>query len=311
MDAPWPHHFLLVVFTLVWGANFVLAEVALDEMTPIAFSVSRFVMGGAGLIAILYVPDGWLRRGGPPGRGFPRIARRDWPLLIFVAIIGALLAPWFGIEGLALTYAGRAALWLALAPAFSALIGYLARTERMSAGGRIGLLLAGLGTMGMAADGMVGPGYWLGDFLLLAAMVMAVVELHLIRPLAFRYGAARVVALRTFIGGMLYVGVASPSLATQPWLTFSVWTWVAIIAGGFVGVGVGQWVKVRALRAIGATQVVIYGNMVPLATLLIAWLTIGSRWSLLEIGAGLFIVAGALCTQLGAVPVHQKWPIDG
>jgi drug/metabolite transporter (DMT)-like permease len=303
-DAAWPHHALLVLFTLIWGANFVLAEVALEEMTPIAFSVSRFVMGGVGLLAILYVPDGWLRRDYAFERRVRYLGRSDWPRLLLVAVMGATLAPWLGIEGLALTSAGRAALWLALAPAFSAVVGYLIRTERISRGGRLGLLLAALGTFGMAADGLSPErNYWLGDLLLILAMVMVVLELHLIRPLAYRYGAARVVALRTAVGGLFYLLIASPALVVQSWASFSAWTWVAILAGGFVGVGVGQWIKVRALRAVGPTQVVIYGNMVPVATLAIAWATIGAPSSILEIAAGALIVIGAVFTQLGASPV--------
>ena len=306
-EAAWPHHALLVVFTLIWGANFVLAEVALSDMTPIAFSVSRFVMGGVGLVAILYLPDGWMRREARLGRPFSRITRSDWPRLLLVAILGATLAPWLGIEGLALTSAGRAALWLALAPAFSALVGYLFRTERISGAGKLGLFLAALGTFGMAADGLSpSRGYWFGDLLLITAMVMTVLELHLIRPIAYRCGAARVVAIRTAVGGLFYLLIASPALATQTWLSFSPWTWVAILAGGFIGVGVGQWVKVRALRAVGATQVVIYGNMVPVATLVIAWITIGGSSTPLELAAGLLIVVGAVCTQLGATPVGRN-----
>lgn len=309
-EAAWPHHTLLLLFTFLWGSNFVLAEVAVSEMAAISFSVSRFAMGGLGLLALLYAQC-WadVRRNGTTFRLFPRVDRADWPRLLLVSILGALLAPWLGIEGLNLTYAGRAAFWLALAPVMSAGIGYLLRTERITRLGAIGLIMAGIGALGLAVDGLApGRGYWLGDLLLFAALVMAVAELHLIKPLASSYGATPMVALRTVIGGGLYVLVATPSLVQQPWLNLSGWTWVAIVAGGVVGVGIGQWVKVRALRAIGPTQVVLYGNMVPLATILIAWLTIGAPSSPLEIAAGLLIVAGAVCLQLGGTPLFEGEP---
>ena len=299
-EKPWPHHALLVIFTMIWGANFVLAEVALFDMTPIAFSVSRFALGGLGLAFILYIQNGGARRRAGGHRAFPKVARRHMPRLVLVSVLGATLAPWFGIEGLALTYAGRAALWLALAPAFSAVVGYLVGNERLGALGKLGILLAALGTVGLAADGLnPDRGYWFGDLLLIAAMALAVLELHLIQPLAERYGAAPIVTLRTLVGGFLYAAIASPALVSQDWLTFSGWTWIAIVAGGLIGVGAGQWVKVNALRAVGPTQVVIYGNMVPVATLLIAWATIGSRSSALEIAAGASIVAGAILAQVG------------
>jgi EamA-like transporter family. len=54
LQKAWPHHGLLSLFVWLWGANFVLAEVTLREMAPISFSVSRFLVGGGTLLALLY-----------------------------------------------------------------------------------------------------------------------------------------------------------------------------------------------------------------------------------------------------------------
>jgi drug/metabolite transporter (DMT)-like permease len=106
------------------------------------------------------------------------------------------------------------------------------------------------------------------------------------------------VLTRTVIGGFLYLVVASPSLAQEPWLSLSGWTWVAILLGGTVGVGVGQWVKYRALDVLAPTRVVLYGNLVPVATLVLAWLAIGTDPSVLELAAAACIVTGAVCLQV-------------
>lgn len=296
------HHSLLTLFTLLWGGNFVLAEVALREMTPIAFSVARFVLGALALVALL----------GFQGYGQGRrqrcsLARRDWPRLLLVAVLGAALAPWLGIEGLHLTHAGRASLWLALGPVVSAGVGMWLGTERIGAKGRLGLLLAALGTVGLALDGLrADQGYWLGDALLLLAVALVALELHLIKPLALRYGATPVVTARTVLGGTLYLLAATPVLVQQPWLTLSGWTWVAIVVGGTIGVGMGQWVKVRALRRLGPTRVVLYGNLVPLAALLLAWLTLGTVPSLLELASGGTIILGALLLHVLDAAAHAS-----
>ena len=59
----------------------------------------------------------------------------------------------------------------------------------------------------------------------------------------------------------------------------------------------GQWVKVRALKAIGPTRVVLYGNLVPVAALLIAWLALSAVPSLLECLAAALILCGAICLE--------------
>ncbi len=298
-EAAWPHHSILLLFTVLWGANFVLAEVALREMAPISFSVARFVMGGGAMLAILYVQGRSLARRNGGFRLFPPFDRGDWPRLLVVSVLGATLAPWLGIEGLGLTHGARASLWLALGPVLSVGLGALLRTERLGWMGFVGVTLAGLGTFALAVDGLdPARNFWLGDLLLFLALLMAVAELHLIKPLAARYGATPMVAARTVIGGLLYVLVATPSLAGETWLSLGAWTWVAILAGGAIGVGVGQWVKVRALRRLGPTRVVLYGNLVPVAALLLAWLTIGTQPSVLEVVAAVLIILGAVSLQV-------------
>lgn len=294
------HHSLLSLFVFIWGANFVLAEVALREMAPISFSVSRFFVGGTALVTLLYVEYHVnALRTDRDVRIFPRLEKGDWPRLLLVALLGGTLAPWLGIEGLGLTHGARASLWLALGPVMSSGFGILWSTERIGSWGYLGIGLAALGTFALAIDGLrPGSGYWLGDLLLFVALLLTVVELHLIKPLAGKYGSTPVVAARTSIGGLLYLLVASPTLVNEPWLTFGMWTWIAILLGGAIGVGSGQWVKVRALRKLGPTRVILYGNLVPLATIAIAWLTIGTVPSVLELAAGVFIVCGVFCLQV-------------
>lgn len=229
----------------------------------------------------------------------PNIKKKHWPRLLLVSVIGATLAPWLGIEGLGLTHGARASLWLALGPAVSTGFGHLFSTEKMGFYGYMGVILAVVGTIILAWDGLrPSQGYWAGDLILIVALILTVIELHLIKPLAREYGSVSVVALRTAIGGTLYVLIATPALVSVSWLSLGLWTWIAILAGGAIGVGVGQWVKVRALKKLGPTQVILYGNMVPIAALVIAWVSIGKNPSSLEILSAVFIILGAILIQV-------------
>lgn len=282
-------------------------------MVPITFSVSRFAMGGIAILLVMYLQyrSEYINNNASPSF-WPKVKKKHWPRLILISLIGATLAPWLGIEGLELTHGARASLWLALGPAVSTGFGYLFSTERTGKFGYTGVALAVVGTVILAWDGFrAGHGYWLGDLILIVALILTVIELHLIKPLAREYGSVPVVTLRTTIGGSLYVLIASPALMEVRWLSLGLWTWIAILAGGAIGVGVGQWVKVRALKRLGPTQVILYGNMVPIAALLIAWLSIGENPSILEIISAVFIISGAILIQAidgkaGASPDIQK-----
>ncbi len=308
LQKAWPHHGLLSLFVWLWGANFVLAEVALREMAPISFSVTRFLMGGGALLVLFYT-----QRPAPSPESssglFPSVQWDDWPRLLLVSILSATFAPWLGIEGLDLTHSGRASLWLALGPVLSSAFGYLGETEHIGWVGYLGIGLAGLGTFVLAADGLrPEQAYWAGDLLLVSALLMTVAEMHLIKPLVHRYGSIPMVALRTTIGGVCYFLIASPVLVQESWLTLSTWAWIAILLGGSIGVGMGQWVKYRALNVIGPTRVVLYGNLVPVATIILAWFTLGTNPSSFELLAAALIVVGAICLQIVDVQTAPTAP---
>lgn len=306
-EAAWPHHGILSLFVVLWGSNFVLAEVALRDMTPLSFSAARFLVGGAALLALLTAERAWKSRGeGDAFRLFPPLRRRDGPRLLAVAVLGGTLAPWLGIVGLEHTGSGHAALWLALGPALSVGLGLFLGTERVGRSGLAGVVLAGAGTLLLGAEGLrFGRSYVVGDLLLLGAISAATLELHLIKPLAARYGKTPVTAASTGLGGLLYGLVALPSFTGEPWAGLGTWAWIAILAGGAVGVGLGRWVKVRALRKLGPTRVVVYGNLVPFATLLVAWLALGDAPSVLEVGAGFLIAGGSTLLQVSGVAAWQ------
>ena len=204
-----------------------------------------------------------------------------------------------GYRGTCFVYRRASIAVAGLGPVISVAVGAVLRSERIGKAGHVGVALAGLGGLVLALEGLHGSGHYItGDMLLLAALLFAVTELHLIKPLAAKYGSVSMVLARTAIGVVAFTVVASPSLIVQPWESMGVWTWIAILAGGGVGIGIGQWIKVRALGTIGPTRVVLYGNLVPVAALIIAWIALSAAPSLYETVAAVLIIAGAICLEL-------------
>lgn len=303
-------HALLALFTFLWGANFVLAAKALSELSPLSFSVSRFAAAALVLVPVTRLARRPKRRAEPA-----KLARRDVPRLLLVAVLGAVVAPWLGIEGLALTGPGRAALYPAMAPAVSVLVGRFMKHERLCRANLLGIALVAGGSLALAADRLRGGGEWLGDLLLALAVLAAVAELHLIKALGDHYGAGRATAWRTALGTALYALVAAPALLAAPWAGLGAWTWIAILAGGMIGVGLGSWVKVAAGSVIGPTRVIVYGNLVPLTTWLLGALFLGDRPSVAEGIASVLVIGGALLVQWrrarAAVAPDGDRPKDG
>jgi len=226
-------HSALSVFTLIWGANFILAKVAIRQMDPLPFSALRFGIGGISAALIWFL---WISRSRNGASYFRHANARpgaaDLRRIALAALFGTVAAPWLGTEGLAATHGTRAAVWVALGPVVSALIGRFRDCETLTGSNVIGLILGVSGGLLLAFDGATsGMGYGRGDIMMLAALVLTIVELHLLQPAIHQYGALPVLAMRTAFGGMVYLAIAFPSLYTQRWELMDGITWAAILLG--------------------------------------------------------------------------------
>ena len=120
---------LLAALTLVWGTNWVLFKIALDEMPVLTFRTLVLVTGAVTLGAILLV-----RRESfavPPGR---------WPALIVASMTNLLI--WNIATSLAVLYipSGHASVLAYTMPLWVALLGFLFFGERLTA--RLSLAIA-------------------------------------------------------------------------------------------------------------------------------------------------------------------------
>jgi drug/metabolite transporter (DMT)-like permease len=122
----------LVALTLMWGVNWPMMKLSLQQMTPLMFRASTMLLGAAWLF--VYVA----RRG-----------ERMWPTRTEWATIAALGLPnvlgWhtlsiFGVQALA---SGRAAILGFTMPIFTVLIGALFFGERITPRVRLAVLAAG------------------------------------------------------------------------------------------------------------------------------------------------------------------------
>jgi drug/metabolite transporter (DMT)-like permease len=292
MSQNWQSHSLLLFFTIVWGGNFVLAEIALHEISPLAFSSLRLGIGGFFVVLI------FLCKSQKPWRTFRAFSTNEWLRFAIVISLGAVIAPWMGIEGLKQTDGGRASIWLALGPLFSMIIGNRLKTERYGILVFTGLLLALVGFFLMIWDGLTfHTEYWRGDLLLISALLATVLELHAIKPLIIQYGAIKVLLLSSLFGSLFYLLIAYPSISEVNWNMLSTVTWIAIIFGGIVGISLGQWVKMNAIDSIGPTRVVMYGNLVPVTTLIISMFILAGNPTPTEWCAVVLMMSGIFMVQ--------------
>jgi drug/metabolite transporter (DMT)-like permease len=277
---------------LIWAANFSVVKAALADFRPLAFNAIRFVLASAVLLAFLW------------SAGKPlRFERRDWPALVALGLVGNTFYQVLFIVGLDWTLAGNAALLLGASPVFVTLLSAGVRHEEPSRAAWSGLALSSAGVVLVVLGGAhavrFGAATWRGDLTLLFAAIAwagyTVGSSGLIR----RYGALAVTAGTLWMGtvGLVLVGV--PSLAGQSWDSIRPGAWLGLVFSGCLSIAVAYFIWYDSVERVGSSRTAIYSNTVPVAALLIAWITLGERPTWLHVAGTAAILGGVALVRRG------------
>jgi len=137
----WKIDVLLVLAVLIWGINFPVIKGPMEVLHPHVVNVLRFVFSGLVLGAFHYRAQ---RRA---GEGFFEPLRHHGKALVGLSLIGYVLYQACFILGVANTQAGMAALIIASAPLWTALITQIQGTEQLKAWGWGSLAVTISGTL--------------------------------------------------------------------------------------------------------------------------------------------------------------------
>ncbi len=155
----------LGVIILFWGANYSVVKFALADLPPLVFTTLRFVLASAVVWGVVIVTGASIQ-----------IPRRQWGLVIGLALVGTTANQTFFVLGIYRTLAGNAALILATAPVFTAVLSAIFRqeqsTRRTWTGVALSVMGAGLIVLGSGRGIGLSAGTAAGDLLLLGAAVV-------------------------------------------------------------------------------------------------------------------------------------------
>lgn len=219
------------------GTAAVAARILATEAGPTTVSLLRYL----GLLLLLVALAPLF------GARFPRIAWRDWPVMIAVGVLQFALFGWFFSAGFAYVSAARGAIVLATMPIQTLILAVLTGRERFTMTKLFG---TALGTIGVAValwsdEAAASPESWKGDLYLLAAGFVTALNSVLVGPYLVRYSVYSVSVLATLVGCLLLGALSLASgayvefghLSSRDWLTiaymaavptflgFVTWTW--------------------------------------------------------------------------------------
>jgi drug/metabolite transporter (DMT)-like permease len=279
---------LLFLMAVIWGINFVVVKYATKVFNPVAFTGLR--VGTAALFLLLVAL----------ARGRFALPRRDVIGLLICGVIGNGLYQLFFVHGVARTRAGNAALIVAAAPAFIALLARVRGLERVKRLTLVGIALSVLG-VGLVIVGSARPSHGettlLGSVLVFFGVLCWSVYTIMLQPYTKRIDVFRLSAI-TMLGGAVPLLIAStPALIATDWSAVGPGGWWALFYSSVISMGVAYFFWYRGLRVLGPTRTAVYANLQPIIALLVAWAFLSEVPTIFQGVGAATIVAGVFLTR--------------
>ncbi|WP_068829740.1 EamA family transporter [Pseudomonas sp. BMS12] len=288
---PLPHILLALLVTLIWGVNFVVIKVGLEDFPPLLFCALRFALAALPLLFL---------RGPLPAPG--------WRIVQIGVLLGVVK---FGLlfVGMHLGMpAGLSSLVLQSQVFFTVLIAALVLGERPTARALAGLVLA---AGGLVLIGLQRP---LGDSLLGFALVVAAALAWAFSNIATkRSGASDMLRLICWVSlvpvlpllGLSYLFEGPQAMGAA--LSNLSWRGVgALLYIAFLATTVGFAIWSFLLRRYPASLVTPFALAVPVSGLLSGWLLLGEALSPLGWLACGLVFGGLVITVLPASVLRRR-----
>nr|WP_258312827.1 DMT family transporter [Aeromonas salmonicida] len=205
--------------------------------------------------------------------------------------------------GVRYTSAGQAGMVCARLPLIVALVAFVLLKERVSRRQLLGFAIAIIGIALLGLGGGVdefAPNALLGNSLEMAAMLCAATYSVVFKKLSSRYGVLTLTALQAFVGTLFF----APFAFSEPWPTAWAWQDMAVIVflGAFVTLGAYLFYN-WSVTQVKVTLAAAYVNLIPVFTLLLAYLLLGETLTPLQ-----WLACGAvlLGIAVGQLPARRK-----
>jgi drug/metabolite transporter (DMT)-like permease len=295
--SPPPHHEArrplagdlgMLLVCLIWGFNFSITKLALEQIPPLPFTAVRFAVASLLLWVVLRL----LEEPTPVPAG-------DLRWLILLGVVGNTAYQLVFTVGLARTTATNSALILSTVPTVVALLAGALGLERITPRMWLGIGLGTLGVILVIATRGVGfsSSTIIGDLLSVVAVLCWASYTVGLRRVPPGLSPLRVTTITTLAGtpGLLLAGL--PGLFELEWDKVNLSAWLALAYAAVLSLVVAYLLWNRSVKAVGSTRTAIYMCVTPLVAVTGAWLLLGERPHPLQGVGAVLIVAGVLLTR--------------
>ncbi|HXQ39878.1 MAG TPA: DMT family transporter, partial [Candidatus Udaeobacter sp.] len=234
-----------------------------------------------------------------------RVARRDWPRLLIVSLVGLSSHAVASVYGFAYVPAGIGGLIFATPPLFIALLAVPMPGERLSLSIVLGLVLAIFGTILLICDNLTSTildkSYLWGILLMLLACFAWAIYSVTGKVISERYGPLPMTAMSTVIATVPMLALASRhTIDTLHGMTLQQWLQVLFLSGCSTFIAMLAWTYASA--KLPATKTASSMYLIPVIAVLSGVLFLHEALTWSTMFGGLCIVMGVAVAQFGPRP---------
>lgn len=300
LKKPLPYLALIIVH-LIWGANFVVAKITLQEFPPMSLAFLRF-----SLASLFLAPFFWAQT------KKVKIKRTDLPKLIAIGILIITLNITFFFEGIKRTSAVDASVLTMIIPILSILLGWWFLKEKVYLVNLLGIGLSLIGTLIILGlpqmfTNNLSTKMLIGNALIILASISWVVGAIISKKILTKYSSLMVTAIAFLVGVITFAAPAASEYIQNPaWpsqitalgiLGLTYMTLLSSISAYFLF----EW----GLSRTNVTTADLFQYIEPLIAILLGITILGERLTTSFLIGGVLVAVGAFLGTLAKEAHHR------
>ncbi len=280
---------VLVFHQVISACAFPFAKIGLNQLDPLVYAFYRFAISSAIYIPVLFRQN---RKS--------KIVRRDHLKLFGIGLLLIPINQLVFLIGQSLTSAGHSSLLFATTPVFIYLLAIFFLNEKATLLRSVGIIVALIGVYIILSGGNIrfGREYFLGDILVLLAVVAWAAATVMGKPLARRYGAFRVTGSALVYGSLVYLpfGLYQALRADYSAVNWQGWFSVGYMA---IVISTGAYVLwYWVLKYLEASRAAIMQNLQPIVATAVAAFLLSEPITGSLILGGVIVIGGVILTEI-------------
>lgn len=267
----------------LWGGSFIASKIGLGDLYPVELATLRFAIAAPLLLLITLALE---------GRKAFRVARKDLPVLVVMALTGVTLQ--YIVQFFAMTYTTvtNTALLINMGTFFVIIPSALFLREKLSIDNFLGIAIAFLGAALVATRGnlVLAPNL-IGDGLVLLCAVMWAIYILVGNRLAGKYS---VLVQLNYIFLIGFIALIPAYLATPRHALgdLSMTTWYSLLYLSLVCSILAYFFFNDSIIRLGPSKTAIYQYLEPFFAIILAIVLLSEPLTILVAVGALFVIAG-------------------